>query len=289
MHSTSRSGGPGLGVAPLSAISTPAVEFVHAAHQAGFASVGLRPFRVSDTDPAFPLDLTSAEFRALKGALDETGVTVLDIEVLSVTPELTIDDWLPGIAAGAELGASFLNIVGDDDSLTRFADTVGRITEDARDHGILPVLEPVAYRPFRSFDRAFDIAKDVGCAVELDMLHFLRTGADIGTIRRNAALIPVVQICDAPATIMERADELRAFAADDTPAALEVAESRSSRLLPGDGVVPIRELLAAIAPSTPISVEIPNAALRADRDAAAFLGLLRSRTADFLAGTSAAR
>ncbi|MCW4385486.1 sugar phosphate isomerase/epimerase [Salinibacterium sp. SYSU T00001] len=272
-----------LGVAPLSAITTPPAEFIRAAHAAGFSSVGLRPMQVSETDAPFPLDLSSADFAGIKRALDETGLTVVDIEVLSVTPERTREEWLPMLDAGAALGARLVNIVCDDPSLSRFVETLSAITVDAHERGLEPVLEPVAYRPLNSFPRAVEIAREVGCAVELDALHYLRTGAELSTIADNADIIPILQLCDAPASIAEQADALRPLASDGSDTALAIAESRARRLLPGEGVVPLTALLDALSPEVAVSVEIPNVPLRGDSSASDYLAVLHRAAMEYLA------
>lgn len=277
-----------LGVAPLSAMTTPPHEFIRAAHAAGFTSVGLRPMTISPTDAPFPLDLRSADFAAVTDALAETGLEVVDIEVLSVTPQRHRDDWLPMLDVGAALGASFVNIVCDDPSLEHFAETLALITADAHERGIEPVLEPVAFRPLNSFPRAIEIARAVGCSVELDALHFQRTGAELATIAENADIIPIFQLCDAPATITEIVDTLRPLASDDSDTALAIAEARAHRLLPGEGAVPIRQLLEVLPENVRISVEIPNTALRADRNASDYLALLFDASERFLTATTAA-
>lgn len=272
-----------LGVAPLSAITTPPDEFIRAAHAAGFGWVGLRLMAVTDTDVPVPTDIRSAGFARVQEALNDTGVGVLDIEVLSVTPERRREEWLPVMEAGAALGASLLNIVCDDPALDRFTETLAVITADAQSLGMQPVLEPVAYRPLNSFPRAFEIARQVGCAVELDALHFLRTGGELSTIADNADIIPVFQLCDAPATIAENADVLRGLAVDDTDTALAIAESRAHRLLPGDGAVPIQQLLDLLPTTVRISVEIPNTELRGQRSAGEYLASLYSAARTYLA------
>lgn len=271
-----------LGVAPLSAITTPPDEFIRAAHAAGFGSVGLRPMTVSDTDAPFPLDLRSPGFKRVQDALAETGLEVVDIEVLSVTPERRREEWLPMLEVGAALGASFVNIVCDDPSLERFAETLALVTADAHERGIEPVLEPVAYRPLNSFARAVEIARAVGCAVELDALHFLRTGAELSTIGDNADIIPIFQLCDAPNDLGEHAETLRGLASDDSDTALAIAESRSHRLLPGQGAVPIRQLLELLPATVRVSVEIPNTELREQRTAADYLTLLHRAAREYL-------
>lgn len=271
-----------LGVAPLSAITASPDRFIRAAHAAGFSSVGLRLMPVSATDAPFSLDLASDDFTRVQDALADTGVDVVDFEVLSVTPQRTRDDWLPMFEAGAALGASFVNVVCDNPSLDDFTETLAVLTADAAAHNIMPVLEPVAFRPLNSFVKAIEIARSVGCAVELDALHYLRTGADLATIRDNADIIPIFQLCDAPAVITEHADILRTFATDDSDTALAIAEARAYRLLPGEGAAPIHELLAVLADTVRVSVEIPNTPLRGDSSTEEYLALLHDASARYL-------
>jgi sugar phosphate isomerase/epimerase len=59
-----------------------------------------------------------------------------------------------------------------------------------------------------------------------------------------AQLIRSAQLCDAVAT------------PPDTPEAI-IAEARSGRLPPGQGVLPLRDLLAELPAGTVLSVEVP--------------------------------
>ncbi|MCU1688563.1 MAG: hypothetical protein JWN20_491, partial [Jatrophihabitantaceae bacterium] len=62
-----------------------------------------------------------------------------------------------------------------------------------------------------------------------------------------------------------------------------ILEARSSRRLPGEGDVPIREILAAIRPDAAISVEIPNYALQRERSVQEYFALLFDRSQGYLA------
>jgi sugar phosphate isomerase/epimerase len=106
----------------------------------------------------------------------------------------------------------------------------------------------------------------------IDLLHLSRSGGGAADLRRvEPSLLRLVHYCDAaPAPEGQRSiDELR-------------AESRTARRLPGEGVLPLRELLAAFPDGTPISVEAPSQSLaglsaeeRARRALAATLATLR--------------
>jgi sugar phosphate isomerase/epimerase len=269
-----------LAIAPLSSLDTPPAAFIRAASAAGFAQVGLRLKPVTASEVPFPLSPKSREFREVQKALADSGLELLDIEVLSLDSESARHDWLPMLEAGAILGASILNVVGDDPELARFTDTLGALTLDAHEFGIEPVIEPVAFRPMNSFATAIDIALAVGCAVEVDALHFLRTGADLLDLSANPELFPVLQLCDAPTVFRPVAGETHPAGTDAPPAILE---ARSSRRLPGEGDVPIRQILAAIRPDAAISVEIPNYALQKERSVQEYFALLFDRSQGYLA------
>jgi sugar phosphate isomerase/epimerase len=79
----------------------------------------------------------------------------------------------------------------------------------------------------------------------VDALHLARTGgvpADV--LGAPAGLIRSAQLCDAPA------------ARPESEAAI-IAEARSGRLLPGEGDLPLRELLWSLSDRTMLSVEVP--------------------------------
>jgi sugar phosphate isomerase/epimerase len=271
-----------LGVAPLSAIDLPHAEYVRAAHAAGFGAIGLRLEAVSATDVPFPRDKGSKDFRGVVSALADTGLEVLDVEVLSIRPETTREEWLPLLELGAELGASYLNVVGDHPDLTSFADIVAALTSDAQVFHIQPVLEPVGFRPLNSFDTAVQIAQAAGCGVELDVLHYVRTEADLSTIADNPDLFPILQLCDAPKELSGHGERLTPSAQSPTPVELMIAEARGLRLLPGHGSAPIGELLTVLNGTARISVEIPNTELRAGRPAPEYLKMLASEATAYL-------
>lgn len=274
-----------LGVAPLSALDLPVLTFVRAAAEAGFDAVGLRAHPVSRMDPVFSLDTASRSFRDLQGLVADTGLEVLDLEVFTIHPGVERAQWMPVLEAGARLGARYLNVVGGHPSLEAFEQVVGRLTADALDHGIMPVLEPVAYRQLNDFRQAIRIARAVGCAVEMDVLHFLRTGASLETVSVHRDLFPILQLCDAPASLRDHGEALTTLAAARGEDDLAVTESRGLRLLPGDGDGPVHELLALLGPSTRISVEIPNVRMRGGLSGERYLAFLHDAARAFLASS----
>lgn len=267
---------PTLGLAPLSALDLSVEDYVRGAAEAGYRSVGLRAWAVGDTDPIFPMDINSLEFARLEGLLGVLDLEVLDLEVFSIRAATTREDWLVVLDIGERLGVQYMNVVGDHQNPAEFAELVQKLTADALQRGIMPVLEPIAYRHLNSFEAAADLARAVGCQVEVDMLHFVRTGAKVDLLRADPELFPIVQLCDAPASVMEHGDRLVELSGGSTDKLdLEIAESRNLRLPPGEGVAPLREILEALGSTVRLSVEVPNVRNRAGLNAVEYLTGLR--------------
>src|SRR6266850_2039631 len=85
-------------------------------------------------------------------------------------------------------------------------------------------------------------------SVLIDALHFSRSGGlPAHVAQADPALFRYAQICDAGPDMPRP---------DDTPALIR--EARTGRLLPGEGVLPLRELVAALPPDLPLAIEAPD-------------------------------
>ncbi|HET7343792.1 MAG TPA: sugar phosphate isomerase/epimerase, partial [Methylomirabilota bacterium] len=108
-------------------------------------------------------------------------------------------------------------------------------------------------------------------SVLIDALHFSRSGgvpAHVAGV--DPALLRYAQICDAGPDMPGAAD---------TPALIR--EARTGRLLPGEGVLPLAALVAALPAGIPLAIEAPcrataplPAAERARRAYRALAGLV---------------
>ena len=137
----------------------------------------------------------------------------------------------------------------------------------AAPYGVRPLIEFMAYKTVRTLADAVAIAaRSGGGGVLLDALHIQRCGADIGQIARtDRGLLGYVQLCDAPLEPPGEAglpgDRIlpRGQTPDGGAAALE---ARAARLLPGEGALPLTELLSALPAALPVAVEAPRLSLR---------------------------
>lgn len=234
-----------LGIAQLSLVGTAPPDLVLLAAQAGFDFIGARVRPVTATERPYDLQPGSRTLSETLIRMRDTGVAVRDIEFLLLDGSDQRDAWLRMMEAGAALGASSLTVAGCDPDPTRLADTLARMTEDGRSYGIVPTLEPISYQPINSLPAAADLARQTGARIVVDTLHFHRFDGTLDELAAAADLVPLVQLCDG----------LRQAPADREGLVLE---SRSERGVPGEGEFSLAEVIAALPPGLPVSVEAPS-------------------------------
>lgn len=251
---------PPLGIAHFSCIDVPPVDFVRLAGEIGYAAVGLRLHPAFQGAPFYTLRPGSAEMRSVKVALRQAGIAVYDIEFVVIDEAFSASELLPVLESAGELGARRLSVCGDDPDKGRFATNLTALAELAAEFGMGVDLEIMPWRRIGTLAAAVDAAEATGRAnvgVLIDALHLSRSGAVPADLRSvSKGLIQSVQLCDA---VAER---------PNGDAAL-VAEARGGRLLPGEGDLPLRELLTVTPSNATLSVEVPNAGRPAERHAKA--------------------
>jgi sugar phosphate isomerase/epimerase len=234
---------------PLTAIHLTPPELVDAASRTGYDAVSLRlsPFRAGEAQ--WPMLGDTPMLRETEARLRDTGLTVLDIEVMLLTPERDVTDFLPVFETGERLGARYALTLIDIDDQSLAADKFTALCEAAAPFGISCALEFAAWIGVGSIQKANEVirtASQPNGAILLDPFHLYRSGGKVADIAAlDPKLIRYAQFCDAPA------------AAPATTAAIS-EEARFDRMLPGEGDLPLREFLDALPPDTPLALEVPN-------------------------------
>lgn len=237
----------GLGVAHLTALELAPQPLVRQAAAAGFSSVGLRLHPAMAGGLAYPLLAGSAQLRELQTTLLGEGVRVYDVEFVELRPEVDVGSFAWLLEAAAELGATSLTVSGDDPLHERLLGNFAGLCELAHGFGIRVDMEFMRWRQIGSLAQALAIVSQAGQAnagVLVDALHLYRSGgsaqalADAGPRWFNA-----LQLCDAPLAA--------------PPEAGIIAEAREGRLPPGQGELPLLEVLQVLSPATELSVEMP--------------------------------
>ena len=217
-------------------------DMVTVAHDAGWPAVGIW------FDGKTWTDSTSREVRH---RLDNTGVIALDIE--PIIPSEDGNDFAEKlIEAAAVIGARHILFTSRLKDQARTTDRYQQVCEMARPHGIKVVCEFLPIFPLNTLSMAAEIvatANVTNGGVLIDNLHLSRSGSSIEEVQAMPTeLFPYLQICDAPA---ERPADFGAL----------LDEALNGRLCPGEGSLPIAELLRAV-PAVPLSFEVRSKFLR---------------------------
>ena len=251
----------------LSAIQVPPPQLVELAASSGFDAVSIRVARTAH-DRGFQLSEGSDMLRDTKSSLADNGLRVLDVEVVKLHPGSSREDWLFVCEAGAELGAEHLVVTVLDDDPARATDNLAALSALTAEYDLRVCLEPMIFSSVRDLAAAAALvaAPGMGSAgVLVDSLHFARAGSELHEIAAvDERLLPYCQICDSAS----------AGPTDDHNAA--ITEARTDRLAPGEGVLPLVELLRALPPAAVVAVEAPSP--RSITDPGAWIAALGSST-----------
>ncbi len=281
---------PPVGIGHLTMLDVAPPDLVAVAHEARFDAVGIRVATASPVEEAWPMQPGSPMLRETRRRLDDTGLRALDVEIIRMTPATDPAGYGALFEAGAELGASFVNVLADDPDFARARDNFAVLAAEAGHFGLRPVLEAMIYTRVRNLDDACRIVGRSGGGVTVDPLHLRRFGgipAQLRTIDR--ALLLYYQLCDAPLAPPTGLPRPRRLARGQSLDIDDMAlEARAARLLPGDGELPLAEIVAAMPPDIPVSVEAPNQLMFEELGALEFARRAR-RSIDGLIDTAGAR
>ena len=239
-----------LSLAALTILDAGPAGQIRAAAEAGWRSVGLRLMPLLASDAAV-VGNTSAE-REIVALLADTNMAVLEIGVFPVKPAM---DWalIEAVCAfSGRIGANQIVCPVEDPDRGRRTASLQRLADCAARHDLWALVEFNPYSACKSLTEALDLvaaARHPNVALVIDVLHLSRSGGHPDHLRSvDPALLQLVHLCDAPLPPSRQrlVDELR-------------AESRSARLLPGEGALWLDRLLAVLPPHTRLSIEAPCA------------------------------
>ena len=255
-------------LAALTVLELSPVEMVVCAADAGYSHVGLRLVPATDNEPHWHLLADTALVREVAAALADTGIQVLDVEILRLRPDTDVRSFAPMLATGARLGARHVLVAGNDPDEARLSARLAALCELAAPLQLSIYLEPMPWTDARDFTQAARVVAhcaQANAGVLIDPIHFDRAGnhaAQIASV--PAERLAYAQFCDAPA---ERPTDLAGL----------LHQARTERLPPGTGGLDLRGILAALPPDTPLSLEIPMQSRAMTAQARARLALESTR------------
>ncbi len=242
---------PLLSLAALTILDAGPAGQIRAAAAAGFKSVGLRLHPLLASDPVVAGTPLADEVRKL---MRETGLQLLEVGVFPIKPDLQVESLRPVLALSAELGARFIVCPVEDGDETHRLTTLRALCDLCTTFHLGVLVEFNPYSACRSLAEARTLVlatERPNAALVIDLLHLSRSGGRAGDLRAvEPHLLQLVHYCDAAPMPegVRSIEDLR-------------TESRTARRLPGEGVLPLKDLLAAFPVGTPISVEAPSKTL----------------------------
>ena len=222
------------------------VETIRAAQFAEFDAVGLW---------IEPDSWTGTQTRDSRAALANSGLDLIDVEVVWLKPDSDMTLHKRTIDIGAELGARNVLCVSSHPDAGATAAMLAELCEHAAPSGMRVALEFGIFTEVRSIAAARAILDQVAhpaVALLIDPIHVDRSGATAAQIADvPTSLLPYAQFCDASAIRPDPQD----FGAI-------IADAVDLRLQCGEGVLPLDAILTALPAGIPLSIELRSKALR---------------------------
>lgn len=235
-------------LASLTVLDLSPPEMVEVAARAGYSHVGLRLEPATPEEHHFALVADVGLRRETLARLRDTGIRVLDVEILRLKPQTVVADFEKILAVGAQLGASELLVAGNDSDEQRLTENFARLCDLAASYGLHPHLEFMPWTDARDLEQAVRIVESAdreNGGVLVDAFHFDRSGSRLEDLAKVApSRLRYTQLCDvAGPRPTDMAEILR--------------QARNERRFPGDGDCDLAGLLQCLPADIPLSLEIP--------------------------------
>jgi sugar phosphate isomerase/epimerase len=222
------------------------VETIRAAVAGGFDAVGLW---------VEPENWTTATIRDAKSALADSGLELLDVEVIWIKPDSDMSMHKRSIDIGAELGAKNILCVSSDPDMGATAARLAELCTHAEPSDMRVALEFGIFTEVKTLTAAMAVLDAVAHplrALLIDPIHVDRSGSTIEQIAAvPRSLLPYAQFCDASA-----------IRPDPNDFDAVIIDAIDLRLQCGEGILPLRAMLDALPVDIPLSIELRSKALR---------------------------
>ena len=238
-----------IAIEALSVFGMPPVAFINLAADLGCANISILPVPISPNPHGYPpFDVLGDPGlrREMKAAMRDRGVAISLAEGFGVVPDVEARDRLADLDAVAELGARQVSLGIRDPDLARAYDQLALLAEMAAERGMTSTTEFAPTLTIKSLPMALNAVRHVGrrdYRLTIDAMHLIRSGS---TVEDLAALDPDVigyfQICDVPLV-----SEFDSYG----------EEARTERRIPGDGELPLLDLLRLVPGDRIVGLEIP--------------------------------
>jgi sugar phosphate isomerase/epimerase len=222
------------------------LETIYAAAAGGFQATGLW---------IVPENWTAAMTRFCRAALLDTGLELLDVEVIWIEPDSDMALHKATIDIGAELGAKNVLCVSSDPDMGATAARLAQLCQHAEASNMRVALEFGIFTEVMNLQMAMAVLNEVAhplSALLVDPIHVDRSGTSVSEIAAIPAwLLPYAQFCDAPAKRPDPNDS------DDI-----ITDAIDLREQCGEGGLDLLAIYKALPADIPLSIELRSKALR---------------------------
>ncbi len=222
-------------LSPTTLMRTPQVEFIKIAQEAGYDGIGIRLY-ASPGMTFHPIIGDSKLEGEVRSALADSDLTVYDIFTCYLQEEMDFDAMKRAHEFGASLGAKYALVIGDDLEWNRMVDNFGRLCDNAAEVGVTCAIEtPVNVRVLNSLPRILKLIEECGrenAVMNIGPAQYYRSGGTPAMLRDvDPRLMPYGQLDDCDTMI-----------------------PMGAYCMPGDGDVPLTELLDVMPEGIPLNV-----------------------------------
>jgi sugar phosphate isomerase/epimerase len=238
-----------LAIEPQTTFMMPPDLFVHLAADLGCGSVGImlasHGWNPEGWEP-WSLRNDPKLRKRFADALDERAVSISLGDGFQILPGKNARDAEADLDLVRELGATTVNTGSFEPDLARAHEQFAQLVELAADRGMVTTLEFAPPHTIGNLTLALDAVRAVGRTdhfkLLIDTMHFVRSGSSIaGLAALDPRMIGYSHLSDN--SIEPRNPTYR--------------EDSQDRMPPGEGELPLRELVALIPEDVTISVEVP--------------------------------
>ncbi|KND62002.1 Sugar phosphate isomerase/epimerase [Candidatus Burkholderia verschuerenii] len=237
-----------LSLSALTVLELTPPQMVACAAQAGYDFVGLRLLPATETEVRHDIVGKTPLVRETLAVLKDTGIGVLDAEILRLKPGTTVADYEPMLVTAAEFGARYVLVAGNDPDESRMAERLAQLCDLAQPYGLSPSIEPMPWTDVKNLAqgaRIVQAARRANTGLIVDPIHFDRAGDSPAALRDlPREWFGYLQFCDAPA---ERPADLATL----------LYQARCERAIPGEGGIDLAAILRALPDDLPLSIECP--------------------------------
>ncbi len=235
-------------LAYLSSYTLTPPQALRLASELGYAQVGLRLLpNMAGAQQQFLIGKPEV-LRETLAVQKDTGVELLDLEIIRINEGFDARTYLPLLEAGAALKAKAVLIAGDDTNPARLSESYARLCELMLPFGLTADLEFMPWTAVKDANTALGVIKAAGkpanAGILVDALHVGRSTTTLDDIRAiPRELLHYAQICDAQAGLNFSTEAM-------------IHTARCERLLAGEGTIDVKGIFAALPQDLPVSVEV---------------------------------